>query len=38
VRASLRFLECLLRFRFRYDIVIDDLPGVRRGEFQIEAG
>jgi hypothetical protein len=38
VRDSFRFLECLLRFRFRYDIQVEDLAGVRRGEFEIEAG
>src|SRR5262249_52137827 len=38
VRDSLRFLECLLRYRFRYDIVVDDLPGVRPGDFEIAVG
>ncbi|MBI3946288.1 MAG: hypothetical protein HY321_10245 [Armatimonadetes bacterium] len=36
VRRSLRFLECLLRHRFRYDVEIDDLPTIQAGEFDIE--
>ena len=36
MRQSLRFLECLLRHRFRYEIEIDEVPTIRAGEFDIE--
>jgi HEAT repeat protein len=36
VRQALRFLECLLRHRFRYEIEIDDVPTIQAGEFDIE--
>ena len=35
-RDSLRFVECVLRHRFRYDIEIDEMPAIRLGEFDIE--
>ena len=36
MRQSLRFLECLLRHRFRYEIEIDEVPTIQAGEFDIE--
>lgn len=36
VRQSLRFIECLLRHRHRYDIEVDALVEIQAGEFDIE--
>ena len=36
VRHAVRFIEGVLRHRFRYDIEIDELPTIRAGEFDIE--
>jgi hypothetical protein len=38
VGEALRFIECVLRHRFRYDIEIDELPEIQMGEFDIEIG
>jgi hypothetical protein len=35
-RNALAFLEILLRFRFRYDIEIDEIRVIQPGEFDIE--
>lgn len=35
-RRALKFLECLLRRRFRYDIEVDEAPVIQAGEFDIE--
>lgn len=34
--AALRYLECVLRHRFRYDIEIDEVWSIKRGDFDIE--
>jgi len=36
VQRALKFLGCLLRHRFRYDIEIDEVPVIQAGEFDIE--
>jgi HEAT repeat protein len=36
LRQALKFSECVLRYRFRYDIEIGDVPTIRAGEFDIE--
>jgi WD40 repeat protein len=36
VRNGMRFVQCLLQHRFRYDIEVDELPTIRVGEFDIE--
>jgi len=36
VRHALKFMECVLRHRFRYDIEIDEVPTIKPGEFDIE--
>ncbi|OQY48711.1 MAG: hypothetical protein B6242_01445 [Anaerolineaceae bacterium 4572_78] len=36
MRRSLKFIEHILRYRFRYDIEIDTIPTIRVGEFDIE--
>lgn len=36
VRHALRFMGCVLRHRFRYDIEIDEVRTIRAGEFDIE--
>lgn len=36
VRNAVRFVECVLRHRFRYDIEVDELPEIQAGEFDIE--
>ncbi len=35
---ALDYLECVLQYRFRYDIEIDELQSIRLGEFDIEIG
>ncbi|HKQ72792.1 MAG TPA: hypothetical protein VJ810_03625 [Blastocatellia bacterium] len=35
-QRALKFLECLLRHRFRYDIEVDEVPVIQAGEFDIE--
>jgi WD40 repeat protein len=35
-RASLRFADCILRHRFRFDIEIGEVPSIMVGEFDIE--
>jgi hypothetical protein len=35
-RNALAFLEVLLRYKFRYDIEIDEITGIQPGEFDIE--
>lgn len=35
-RNALLFLHCLLRYRFRYDVEVDDLPVIRAGSYDIE--
>jgi WD40 repeat protein len=35
-RPPLRFLEVLLRHRFRFDIEVDELTSIQHGEFDIE--
>jgi WD40 repeat protein len=36
VGQALRFVQCVLQHRFRYDIELDELPAIRAGEFDIE--
>jgi hypothetical protein len=36
LRQALKFIACILRHRFRYDIEISDVPTIRAGEFDIE--
>lgn len=36
VGQALRFVQCVLQHRFRYDIELDELPAIRAGEFEIE--
>jgi hypothetical protein len=36
VQHAVRFMEGVLRHRFRYDVEIDELPTIRTGEFDIE--
>jgi hypothetical protein len=36
VGQALRFVQCVLEHRFRYDIELDELPAIRAGEFDIE--
>jgi len=36
IQRALRFMECILRHRFRYDIEIDEMPTIQLGEFDIE--
>jgi hypothetical protein len=36
VRHALKFIECVLRFRFRYEIEIDEVATIKKGEFDIE--
>jgi hypothetical protein len=36
VGQALQFVQCVLQYRFRYDIEVDDVPGIRAGEFDIE--
>jgi len=35
-QRALKFLELLLRHRFRYDIEVDEVPVIQAGEFDIE--
>ena len=35
-RLALKFAECVLRHRFRFDIEIDEAPTIMMGEFDIE--
>jgi hypothetical protein len=35
-QQALKFLELLLRHRFRYDIEVDEVPVIQAGEFDIE--
>jgi WD40 repeat protein len=36
VGPALRFMQCVLQHRFRYDVEVDEVPGIRAGEFDIE--
>ena len=36
IRNALQFLHCLLRYRFRHDVEMDDLPVIRTGSYDIE--
>ena len=36
VRKALRFAECILQYRFQYDIELDAAPTIMAGEFDIE--
>ena len=35
-RQSLRFMQKVLQYRFRFDIEIDEIPTIKTGEFDIE--
>ncbi|MCP4398207.1 MAG: WD40 repeat domain-containing protein [bacterium] len=35
-RRSLRFMQKILQYRFRFDIEIDEIPTIKAGEFDIE--
>jgi hypothetical protein len=36
VGPALRFVQCVLQHRFRYDVEVDEVAGIRAGEFDIE--
>lgn len=36
VSCALQYLECVLEYRFRYDIELDELWSIKRGDFDIE--
>ncbi|REJ91789.1 MAG: hypothetical protein DWQ35_13885 [Planctomycetota bacterium] len=36
VKRCVAFMECVLRYRFRYDIEVGDIQSIRVGEFDIE--
>jgi WD40 repeat protein len=36
IQHALKFAECILRHRFRYDIEIGEAPTIKAGEFDIE--
>jgi hypothetical protein len=33
---ALRFVQCALQHRFRYEIEVDEVPAIQAGEFDIE--